>query len=193
MSTEPSPAFPGADELVRRLDLAVQEPDVPSITESVQHCLEELIAANRLELPSELRRGAADCYARRLLYRSPEHGYAVIAMIWGERQGTPVHDHAGVWCVEAVLEGEIDVTQYDLREEDEGRCRFDRQETVRAGVGDAGRLIPPFEYHTIANALEGRPSITVHVYGEELRTCTIFTGGEGGWYERVEKQLGYTA
>ncbi len=26
-------------------------------------------------------------------------------MTWGPGQGTPLHDHAGIWCVEGVVEG----------------------------------------------------------------------------------------
>ncbi len=183
--------FSGREDLVTRLDAAVQRSSVEEITSGVQNTLTQLIQAGTLQLPSELKKACEDHYARRLLYRSPDHDYTVIAMIWGPSQGTPLHDHAGVWCVEGVLEGEIDVTQYDLLEQQDDRCHFQRQDTVRAGIGEAGSLIPPFEYHTIANARDDASSITVHVYGCELTQCTIFSGGTDGWYQRQTKPLGY--
>ena len=46
-------------------------------------------------------------------------------MTWGPGQRTALHDHAGIWCVEGVVEGEMAVTRYELLEEEEdGLCRF---------------------------------------------------------------------
>ena len=41
-------------------------------------------------------------------------GYSVVVMVWDRNQGTPLHDHAGVWCVECVYRGRIRVTSFDL-------------------------------------------------------------------------------
>jgi len=186
-----STEFRGREELVARLDAAVQHASLPEVTAVVRDTLCELIRTGALELPEAIKQPCSGHYARRLLYRSPDHQYTVLAMVWGPRQGTPLHDHAGVWCVEGVLEGEIDVTQYDLIEEDEERVHFEPVGSVRAGTGTAGSLIPPFEYHTIANARRDAVSVTLHVYGQELDHCTIFNGGEDGWYERQTKSLTY--
>lgn len=183
--------FKGREELVARLDDAVQHRSLGAVTTAVRNTLSELIRTGALRLPDAVKRPCSDHYARRLLYRSPDHRYTVVAMVWGPRQGTPLHDHAGVWCVEGVLEGEIDVTQYGLLEEADDRYHFEPLGTVRAGIGTSGSLIPPFEYHTIANARSDTASVTIHVYGQELDHCTIFQGGEGGWYERQTKALGY--
>jgi len=186
------PNFKGRQELVSRLDRAVCGSSVEEVTHAVQDILVDVANSQAVELPAELKVPAGDRYARRLLYRSDEHGYVVIAMIWGPGQGTPVHDHAGVWCVEGVLEGEIDVVRYDLREEDGRRCRFEALERLRADVGSAGSLIPPFEYHTIHNARSDESSITVHVYGRELVECSIFVDDEAeGWYRRESRTLSY--
>lgn len=176
--------FPGREKLVNRLDRAVQHRSVPEITEAVKEALLEVLAERReLRLPARFKTPRQDKYARRLLYKSPKHGYTVIAMIWGPEQGTSLHDHAGTWCVEGVLEGEINVTQYDLLEREGNRWHFVPKNTIHSGIGTAGSLIPPYEYHTIANARPARPSITVHVYGRELTNCTIFESEEGEWYK----------
>lgn len=184
--------FTGCDELVGRLDAAVQKTSIDQVTTQVRNALSELIRKGSIALPRELKTPCDGHYARRLLYKSPEHEYTVIAMIWGPEQGTPLHDHDGIWCVEGVLEGEIDVTQYGLLEEEADRYHFEPLGTVRAGMGTSGSLIPPFEYHTIANARQDDISVTVHVYGRELDHCTIFQGNGGdGWYGRQTKHLGY--
>lgn len=184
-------SFQGREELVQRLDQAVMLGEVDRITQAVQATLTDMIEGNRLNLPAELKECAEDTYARRLLHHSEDHGYVVVAMIWGPEQKTALHDHDGVWCVEGVLEGEIDVTQYAPREEDGERWRFEAEKTVTAGVGSSGSLIPPFEYHTIANHLSESSSITLHVYGHELKKAHIFEPEEEGWYRRTVKQLGY--
>jgi len=184
--------FKGRQELVSRLDRAVGGSSVEEVTAAVQDILVDLATSQAVELPAAVKAPAVGSYARRLLYKSDEHGYVVIAMVWGPGQGTPVHDHAGVWCVEGVLEGEIDVVRYDLQEEDGERCRFDAQEHLRAGVGTAGSLIPPFEYHTIRNAYTEETSITVHVYGRELVECSIFVDDDrDGWHRRQTRALSY--
>lgn len=187
------PAFEGREELVRRLDAAVVLNEVQEVTESVKTTLVDMIGERRLALPTELKQSEGDAYARRLLYHSEEHGYVVVAMIWGPEQGTALHDHDGVWCVEGVLEGEIDVTQYAPVAEEGERWRFEPEKTITAGVGTSGTLIPPFEYHTIANSQADDTSVTVHVYGHELQKAHIFEPQGDGWYRRVVKQLGYSA
>jgi 3-mercaptopropionate dioxygenase len=96
-----------------------------------------------------------------------------------------------MWCVEGVLQGTIDVTQFDLVEQRDGLYRFRREGTLQAGPGDAGALIPPFEYHTIANDSGTAKAVTLHVYAGEMTHCTIFEPRDDGWYERKERELSY--
>lgn len=180
----------GVEPLIELIDRAVGLDGVEATTRAVQQGMSRLIHDGALALPRELRRTAADHYARRLVYRSGDHGYVVVAMVWGPGQKTPLHDHAGTWCVEGVLEGRIEVTQYDLLERDGDRCRFRRIDSVCTGVGAAGALIPPFEYHTIANARDAA-SITLHVYGGDLTHCSIFEPQPDGFYREHEKSLSY--
>jgi hypothetical protein len=85
----------------------------------------------------------------------------------------------------------MQVTQFDLIDEVDGYYRFVERGRVRAGVGTAGSLIPPSDYHILGNALEDRPSLTLHVYGGDLTRCHIFVPGGDGRYERQIRQLSY--
>ncbi|MEM9290372.1 MAG: cysteine dioxygenase family protein [Acidobacteriota bacterium] len=186
------PMFQGSKQLVETLDSCVALGEPQAIADTMQARLSELILSGAIRLPDELREPANGHYARRLLYRSPRWGYVVVAMVWGPGQATPLHDHAGTWCVEGVLEGRIQVTRYDLKERDQSLCRFERHETLYTGIGTAGALIPPFEYHTLANDRSRRSSITIHVYGEDMQACTIFEPQEReGWYREQVKPLSY--
>ena len=185
--------FHGFDELVRRFDHAVGLAGVDDITAEVQATLTDMLSDGRVELPAEVIAPIPGKYARRLIYRSDELGYAVIAMIWGPGQGTKLHDHDGVWCVEGVLQGEIEVVRYEPLEQIGERWHFRRDEKMQAHVGSSGSLIPPYEYHTIANAAADGTAVTIHVYGREMCKASIFEplADEDGWYERIECQLAY--
>lgn len=190
-------AVPGLDELIDCLDRAVQDPDTEGAIRSIKKTLERVLTSGALELPPHLVEQRSDRYARRLLHKSDEHGYSVLVMTWSPGQSTPLHDHAGMWCVEGVLSGHIDVTQYELLEQQGERFRFRRQGTVGANVGNAGALIPPFEYHTITNPSPTEKAVTVHVYAGEMTRCTIFAPVSAqpevanGWHERQERELAY--
>jgi hypothetical protein len=69
--------------------------------------------------------------------------------------------------------------------------QFEKESVVHAGVGEAGALIPPFEYHVLENAGDV-PAITIHVYGEEMTYCHVFEPVDGGGYRRVYRELQYT-
>ena len=71
----------------------------------------------------------------------------------------------------------------------EARYQFAPRGRVHALAGASGALIPPFEYHTLANALPDQVSVTLHVYGGEMSSCCMFEPLADGAYRRVEKQL----
>ena len=115
--------------LVGRLDRAVGAGSIEHVTVAVKEALEELLAGGAVKLPDSYRRVRPDTYARRLLHRDPAGRYTAIVMTWGPGQGTPVHDHGGLWCVEGVVEGEIAVTHYDVTAVESGRFRLDARST----------------------------------------------------------------
>ncbi len=177
----------GCQSLCARLDRSVGAGgDVPQIAKRVEATLREAIAAGEIVLPEVYRRACDGCYARRLLYHSPDLGYTVLVMVWGPGQGTSLHDHSGMWCVEVVVEGRLGVSQFEMMEHDGERYRFEPRASVEAGVGSAGCLIPPYEYHTIKNVLDDGASISLHVYGGEMVEC-----GDG-WYQYSRRQLTYS-
>lgn len=180
-------------ELIRRLDQAVATPDTEALCRNVKAVLTDVVKSGEEFLDAPFLAPAPDRYARRLLHRDPQGRYSVVIMVWGTDQGTPLHDHAGTWCVECVYRGRIRVTSFDL-ETDPGaeRLQFTPESVVLAGKGEAGHLIPPFEYHMIENP-DPSPSVTIHVYGGEMTQCNAFFPVEGGGYRREVRPLRYTA
>lgn len=182
---------PGFSTVKPRLDEAVAAGDPAAIAQQVKAALQEALRCNGLQLPDRFRAARPDTYARRLLHRDADGRYTVVVMTWGPGQGTALHDHAGIWCVECVVDGRMKVTQYDLLSEQEERYRFSPQSCVTAERGAAGCLIPPFEYHTLANARADAASITLHVYGGEMDHCHVFEPTSDGAYRRVTRALSY--
>ncbi|MEO8275902.1 MAG: cysteine dioxygenase family protein [Thermoanaerobaculia bacterium] len=200
--------YPEVATLVEQLDLAVGLGDVHRTTAAIKRSLSDLIRAGEIRLPERFFEPLPTSYARRLLHRDDERGYNAIVMTWGPGQGTALHDHGGIWCVEGVVAGEMAVLQYELTEiagqpvdshgelaaeqDPEAVYRFAPRGRVHALAGASGALIPPFEYHTLANALTDRVSVTLHVYGGEMSSCHLFepigADAQTG-FRRVQKQL----
>ena len=193
MSVTPTERNPRVRELVRRLDEAMTPPDDAGRCRAVKKVLEEVFASGTDFLDAPFLVPDTEKYARRLVHRDPQNRYTVIAMVWNTGQATPLHDHAGIWCVECVYRGQIKVTSYNCHGGDPEHdiVQFKQEKEIMAGVGQAGALIPPFEYHVLANASR-EPSITLHVYGGEMDHCHIFEPVENGWLRRY-RELKYTA
>lgn len=184
-------ANPQVHELISRLDEAVEKHDPNICCGHVKAALEEIITSGSELVEQSFLRPAPDKYARRLFHLDPQGRYSVLIMVWGKGQGTALHDHAGMWCVECVYKGRIRVNSYDIQGSDDDPCvQFSLEKTIFAGPGEAGALIPPFDYHTIDNPDE-TPAVTIHVYGGEMTWCHAFVPIEGG-YRRETRELAYT-
>jgi len=183
--------FPGKDKLIHALDAAVSLRDDHAVAEALRDTLATLIVDTDVQLPPLVQQSVEDHYARRELYVSPEHGYSVVAMTWGPRQGTQIHDHAGVWCVEGVWQGRLEITQYALAETLGRRFRFTEAGTQLADAGSAGALIPPHEYHTIRNASDAQIAVSLHVYKHRLDRCGIYLADRQhpGWMQCEDRTI----
>ena len=181
--------FPGRDRLVAALDAAVGAGDQHAVTAALRDALCRMIRDRQLELPACVFEPITDHYARREIYRSQAHGYSVVAMTWGPGQGTPVHDHSGLWCVEGVWDGQLEITQYELLERDGDNFRFRAAGGMQAGPGSAGSLIPPHEYHSIRNASTDAVAVSVHIYKAPMECCSMFVPRDGEWFVRADKAL----
>ena len=165
---------PGLSNLIARLDRSVEAGSVSSITAAVKADLEAVLGGRALALPEAFVQPRTESYARRLLHRDPKGRYTAIVMTWGPGQGTAVHDHGGLWCVEGVVDGEIAVTQYLVQQDSDGFYRVTPIGSLLAGTGSAGCLIPPTDHHVLANARPTRASVTLHIYGGDLDDCKVF-------------------
>ncbi len=183
------PTFTGRDALLQVIDDAYAQPDHEGLTHMLRDGLMRLIRDKVVYLPECVFEPVEGHYARRELYACPERGTTVVAMTWAPGQGTPIHDHCGLWCVEGVWQGQLEITRYELEEDQGDRCRFARFETLVAGTGTAGALLPPHEYHTIRNPNPAQIAISLHIYQNEMGTCATFEPEGENWYRRGSRAL----
>lgn len=178
------------DALVGCLDAAVRLRTVEATTERVKHELGRMIAERSLLLPERCLCAHQDKYARHLLHSSEEFGYTAVVMVWGPGQRTGLHDHSGLWCVEGVVEGELTITRFERLGGDEV-YRFEECERIHASAGSSGSLIPPHEYHILANDSPTQTAITLHIYGGEMTSCSVFEPQADGTFLRRVRPLAY--
>ena len=181
--------FPGRSHLIDTIDAAVSLGDNTAVVQALRSDLCRMMRERSVELPACVLEPVQGHYARREIYISPQHGYGVIAMTWGPGQGTPIHDHDGLWCVEGVWHGQLEITQYDLTERNGERYRFTEVGSLIAGTGSAGSLIPPHEHHTIRNASDSDAAVSLHIYQRAMTCCGIFNDMGDGWHVHSSKQL----
>ncbi|HWM92763.1 MAG TPA: cysteine dioxygenase family protein [Thermoanaerobaculia bacterium] len=182
--------------LIEQLREAARLREVDAIAQRIKRTLEAYIPDEGLRLPERFRQAKPEGYCRRLLYRDEELGFTAVVMTWGPGQRTALHDHSGIWCVEGVLEGEMEVSRFEMQEEVEpGVFRFVGREHIKAAAGEAGALIPPLEHHVLANNRPDQVSLTLHVYGGDMDHCTVFEPVENreGLYQAQQKALSYDA
>jgi predicted metal-dependent enzyme (double-stranded beta helix superfamily) len=112
-------------------------------------------------------------------------------MVWAPGQATPLHDHSGLWGVEAVLAGEIENVPFNLIAQQNGLYHFQARPVERAAAGSTGYLLPPFEHHITRNVSQA-VAITLNIYGGHMPACNIFLPIGPGSYVRQRRELSYS-
>jgi predicted metal-dependent enzyme (double-stranded beta helix superfamily) len=179
------------EELILKLEIATLPANPRKAVLTVKEVLEETVRQNANFLPAEFTQPAKGSYARRLVHEDPKGRFTLMAMVWDKGQATPLHDHDGLWVVECVYSGRMQVTNYALDAIRNGIYHFHEEYSEECVPGEADYRIPPFEHHVLANVQE-TPSVTLHVFGGALRKCQVFEPVPGG-YVPSEKALALTA
>ncbi len=115
-------------------------------------------------LPDAFAKPHPDHYQQYLLYADPLDRLSVVSFVWGPGQKTPLHDHL-TWGLVGGLRGRERETTY-ARRPDGGYAQ------TGSGVLDAGEttVVSPAigDVHEVANDLDDRASISIHVYGANI-------------------------
>jgi predicted metal-dependent enzyme (double-stranded beta helix superfamily) len=154
--------------------------------------LAQLDERGAFDYPGLFAPATKEHYARRLVWLEPNSRFIIIAMTWLPGQASPLHDHAGLWGAEIVVDGEMHETPFGLMECDGDRYRFARGLDRVVKKGAIGILNPPLEYHDFGN--KGTTvAHTLHVYSGNLESCRAYDADSEGWRRSRHVDLRYDA
>ena len=122
-----------------------------------------------MDFRAPLGTGSRPNHASRLLYQG-ESGLQVTAVVWGAGEHLGPHDHL-TWGMIGILENALTETRYrrvDDRDVD-GYAKREKDRTATFKPGEITLLIPEEdEIHQMDNHTD-RPTVEIHVYGNDLR------------------------
>ena len=116
-------------------------------------------------LPDEFAKPSQEGYRQYLLYCDPAERFSVVSFVWGPGQNTPVHDHT-VWGMVGVMRGAERCEEYGNPVRGEAFGKTGEHDIAPGGID----LVSPSigDVHVVSNALDDRPSISIHVYGGNI-------------------------
>lgn len=148
---------------IERASLVAGEPEL--VTRQVRTALTPWLARG---LPESLIQPGESCYARHIIYGDPQGRFSIVSIVLMPGQSTPIHNH-NTWGVIGVVSGrerEVRYRRSDSNELLELETRFNHS-------GDTAIVIPPRDVHRIEGACpEGRPTVSIHVYGRSADQVT---------------------
>jgi 3-mercaptopropionate dioxygenase len=136
----------------------------PRILREGLRLLQELISVDDW-LPARYAESSATGYQQYLLHADSQERFSVVSFVWGPGQKSPIHDHT-VWGIVGVLRG-AELEQSYIRA---GDGRFvEHGAPERLEQGGVTAVSPAIgDYHRVSNALDDRPSVSIHVYGANI-------------------------
>jgi len=133
---------------------------------------------------------AADALAgagryRRLSLRRPQGSddYAVLLIAWPPGHATPIHDHDGLWGIELVLDGVLQVESFAIAVTPS--LQLVPRETTPLGIGDHAAFSDRDYAHRCRNLSVQRPALTLHVYGGALERYRAYDRDAAGRWDSV--------
>lgn len=112
---------------------------------------------------------------RWLFEREGEGRYTGLLMVWPAGHSTPIHDHAGLWGIELVLQGTLVVDDYVI-DPASGEPRFLRSTLLAEGESAAFEAVDG-HVHRCTNPSRRCPAVTLNLYGGLLDAYRTFEDG----------------
>jgi len=140
------------------------------------------LAAHAL-LPDAPRSAAFEttAYRRHLIARGADDGYSCLLIAWPAGHRTPIHDHDGLWGIELVLDGALEVQEFDVAG-DPDAPQPTHTRSLMLGIGDAAVFTHRRYAHRCRNLSSTRAALSLHVYGGDLDRYRTFHADPHGHY-----------
>ena len=152
------------DFVVAFSDLVESASGGPSILGEGTRLVKELIGVDDW-LPARYAESSTTGCQQYLLHCDSRERFSVVSFVWGPGQRSPIHDHT-VWGIVGILRG-AEFEQSYSRASD-GRF-VEQGAPVRLEKGEVTAVSPEVgDFHRVSNALDDRPSVSVHVYGANI-------------------------
>lgn len=119
---------------------------------------------------------------RRISLREPSvvDDYSVLLIVWPSGHVTPIHDHDGLWGLELVLDGVLQVESFAMTLTP--TLHLAAGEVTPLGIGDHAAFSDIDYAHRCRNLSAQRPALSLHVYGGALkRYCAYDHDARGRW------------
>lgn len=121
-------------------------------------------------------------YRRHLLAGTEASPYSCLLIQWPAGHATPLHDHDGLWGIELVLDGALQVEEF-RKDESPGTDGLVHARTLVLGVGDAAAFTDPRYVHRCRNLSARKPALSLHIYGGMLERFNTFQPDVAGRYQ----------
>lgn len=109
-------------------------------------------------------------YTRTLLYKTS--GFELVAMLWAPQSVSPIHDHGESRCWVVVMEGMLDVDNYDRRDEHAMTADIVRASSVTVKRGELDHRLSWRELHRVRNTGTAN-AYSLQLYAPSLTTYTV--------------------
>jgi cysteine dioxygenase type I len=114
-------------------------------------------------------------------------GSSALVMYWPPGYSTLPHDHAGLWGIELVIDGVLQIDEF-LRVENPVRPALTLARSLYLGLGDAAVFSGDAYVHRCRNLSTTRAALSLHVYGGPLDAYNAFHADVSGGY-RVQSEI----
>lgn len=106
-------------------------------------------------------------YTRNLIFKRPS--FEILLLCWTSGQVSPIHGHEGEKCWMRVEQGELEFTNYNVKEFN-GKIRIEESTKL---TGPVGFVDGPAVIHKVEN-LTSKPAMSLHLYARPFSKCDIF-------------------
>lgn len=120
-----------------------------------------------------------DRFRRHPLATVEATGCSALLMYWPAGHATLPHDHDGLWGIEVVVDGRLDVEEF-VRSETGSQTTLTHARSLRLEAGDAALFADRRYVHRCRNLSNIAPTLTLHVYGGALETYTSYEHDAAG-------------
>jgi hypothetical protein len=176
---------------VRRVAAVLKDsgaPDSPAALQALRHRLVPLAWAKGCPHADAFAFDGDGARFRRHPFEVPGlPGCSALVMYWPPGYSTLPHDHAGLWGIELVIDGVLQIDEF-LRVDHPLRPALTLARSLYLGLGDAAVFSGDAYVHRCRNLSTTRAALSLHVYGGPLDAYNAFHADASGGY-RVQTEI----